>query len=73
MTYGRHLVTGGSDGRLSVWNFSTGQLIKTFELTKEEIRGVLIIGRLLITASMANYLFRFKWYNTYMVRNMSIY
>ncbi|CAD8207719.1 unnamed protein product [Paramecium pentaurelia] len=51
LLYFKHLITGGSDGRLSIWNFDKGLLIKTYELTKEEIRGVFIIGRLLITAS----------------------
>jgi hypothetical protein len=50
--YCKHLITGGSDGRLSVWNAEKGLLVKTFELTKEEIRGVLIVGKLLITASI---------------------
>ncbi|CAD8155673.1 unnamed protein product [Paramecium pentaurelia] len=49
--YCKHLITGGSDGRLSIWNIEKGLLIKTYELTKEEIRGIYIIGRLLITAS----------------------
>ncbi|CAD8120985.1 unnamed protein product [Paramecium sonneborni] len=51
LLYCKHLITGGSDGRLSIWNTDKGLLIKTYDLTKEEIRGVFIIGRLLITAS----------------------
>ncbi|CAK61849.1 unnamed protein product (macronuclear) [Paramecium tetraurelia] len=49
--YCKHLITGGSDGRLSIWNTEKGQLIKALELIKEEIRGIYIVGRLLITAS----------------------
>lgn len=51
LLYDRHLVTGGSDGRLNVWNLEKGSLIKTFELTKEEIRAIAIANNLLITAS----------------------
>ncbi|CAD8074053.1 unnamed protein product [Paramecium primaurelia] len=51
LSYSKHLITGGSDGRLSIWNPDKGMLIKIYELTKEEIRALFIIGRLLITAS----------------------
>lgn len=55
LVYCKYLITGGSDGRLSVWNAEKGVLVKTFELTKEEIRGVLIVGKLLITASILRF------------------
>ncbi|CAD8196271.1 unnamed protein product [Paramecium octaurelia] len=49
--YCKHLITGGSDGKLIIWNIEKGQPIETIELIKEEIRRIYIVGRLLITAS----------------------
>ena len=48
----KYIITGGSDGRVSVWNTETGGLMKSFETGNDEIRQLMISDGAIITAGI---------------------
>jgi WD40 repeat protein len=46
----KYLLTGGSDGRITIWNLETGLMAKTFETGNDEVKQILVSDNLVITS-----------------------